>query len=92
MAQKIGVFYNEQGIRQIMKGPEIARMEQQIMAQKLSQVRAEFLNTFGFAGSFEIKRVDTNSRRSRTTYRVVAADAKSTTALKKQPGWLAKFI
>lgn len=67
-------------------------MEQQIMAQKLSQVRAEFLNTFGFAGSFEIKRVDTNSRRSRTTYRVVAADAKTTAALKKQPGWLAKFI
>lgn len=92
MAHKVGIYYNEPGIRQIMKGPEMANLEQQIMMQKLSQVKAEFLNTFGFAGNFEIKRVITNSRRSRVSYRIVANDARTTAALKKQPGWLAKFI
>jgi hypothetical protein len=91
MARNIGIYYNEPALRNIMKGPEIASMEQDIMMQRLSQVRAEFLTTFGFNGTFEIKRVDTHSRRSRTTFRIVAADAKTTNALKKQPGWLAKF-
>lgn len=36
MAHKIGIFYNEQGLRDIMKGPAIANMEQDIMIQKLS--------------------------------------------------------
>ena len=75
-----------------MKGQGIAQMEQQIMAQKLSQVKAEFLQHFGFEGGFEIKRVDTNSRRSRTTYRVVANNARTTAALKREPGWLGKFV
>lgn len=89
---KIGIYYNESGVRDIMKGQPIANLEQQIMMQKLSQVKAEFLQTFGFEGTFEIRRIDTNSRRSRTTYRIVAGDAKTTAALKRQPGWLAKFI
>lgn len=89
---KIGIYYNESGVRDIMKGQPIANLEQQIMMQKLSQVKAEFLQTFGFEGAFEIRRIDTNSRRSRTTYRIVAGDAKTTAALKRQPDWLAKFI
>lgn len=89
---KIGIFYNESGIREIMKGPGISQMEQQIMMQRLNQIQAEFLQHFGFAGKFEIKRVETKSRRSRVTFRVVAADAKTTAALKKEPGWLAKFL
>lgn len=89
---KIGIYYNESGVRDIMKGQPIANLEQQIMMQKLSQVKAEFLQTFGFEGTFEIRRIDTNSRRSRTTYRIVAGDTKTTAALKRQPGWLAKFI
>lgn len=92
MAHKIGIYYNEAGIREIMKGPEIANMEQEIMMQRLSQVRAEFLTHFGFQGSFEIKRVDTKSRRSRTTFRIVASDARTTAALKKEPGWLGRFL
>lgn len=92
MAHKIGIYYDEQGIREIMKGPAISNLEQEIMMQRLSQVKAEFLTHFGFQGNFEIKRVDTNSRRSRTTFRIVASDARTTAALKKEPGWLAKFI
>lgn len=89
---KIGIYYNEQGLREIMKSPEIAGIEQDLMMQRLGQVKAEFLQTFGFEGEFEVKRVDTNSKRSRTTFRIVANNARTTAVLKRQPGWLAKFI
>ena len=88
---KIGIYYNEQGLREIMKSPEIAGIEQDLMMQKLGQVKAEFLQTFGFEGEFEVKRVDTNSKRSRTTFRIVANNARTTAVLKRKPGWLAKF-
>lgn len=88
---KIGIYYNEQGLREIMKSPEIAGIEQDLMMQRLGRVKAEFLQTFGFEGEFEVKRVDTNSKRSRTTFRIVANNARTTAVLKRQPGWLAKF-
>lgn len=89
---KIGIYYNEQGLREIMKSPEIAGIEQDLMMQRLGQVKAEFLQTFGFEGEFEVKKVDTNSKRSRTTFRIVANNARTTAVLKRQPGWLAKFV
>lgn len=92
MPHNIGIYYNEPGVREIMKGDKIASLEQQIMMEKLSQVRAEFLQTFGFSGNFEIRKVDTKSKRSRTTFRIVAGDARTTAALKRQPGWLGKFL
>ena len=92
MAHKIGIYYDEQAMRNIMKGPEISGIEQDLMMQKLSQIQAEFLQTFGFEGSFEIKRVDTNSKRSRTTFRIVASDSRTAGVLKRQPGWMARFL
>lgn len=89
---KIGIYYNEQGLREIMKSPEITGIEQDLMMQRLGQVKAEFLQTFGFEGEFEVKKVDTNSKRSRTTFRIVANNARTTAVLKRQPGWLAKFV
>lgn len=95
MARKVSIYYDEKGLRNIMKGPEISRIEQDIMMQKLSQVRAEFLQTFGFNGSFEIDRFDTrlyNSKRSRISFIIMPTDKRTMAALKKQPGWLGKFI
>lgn len=92
MAHKIGIYYDQAGLRAIMKGPEIANIEQEIMMQKLSQIEAEFLQTFGFTGEFEIKRVDTSSRRSRTTFRIIASNARTAAVLKRKPNWLSKFI
>lgn len=89
---KIGIYYNEDGLRAIMKSPEMEKIEEDIMQQKLSQIQAEFLQTFGFQGSFGLRAVATNSKRSRLSYRIVAEDAKTTAALKKQPGWLARFL
>lgn len=88
---KIGIYYDENGLREIMKGQGIATMEQQIMMSKLSQIKAEFLQAFGFDGTFEIRRVDTRSKRSRTTFRIVPTNAKTTAALKSKPRWLDKF-
>lgn len=92
MSRKIGIYYDEQGLRNIMKGPEIATIEQDIMMKRLGQVKAEFLQTFGFEGGFEVKKVDTNSRRSRTTFRIVATDGKTEATLKRNPNWLGKFL
>ena len=92
MAHNIGIYYNEPGLREIMKSHEILQLEQQIMTQKLSQIKAEFLQQFGFEGQFELRAVTTNSRRSRVTYRIVASNARTTAALKRQPGWLGKFV
>ena len=89
---KIGIYYNEPGLREIMKGHEIGGIEQDIMMQKLSQIKAEFLQTFGFEGGFELRAVTTNSRRSRITYRIVATNARTTSTLKRNSGWLRKFI
>ena len=80
--RQVSIYYNEPGIREIMKGEGIASIEQDIMMKKLNQIQAEFLQRFGFAGKFELKKVDTRSRRSRTSFRVVAADARTTAALK----------
>lgn len=91
MAHKIGIYYDEGGLRDIMKGQAIADIEQQIMMERLTTIRAAFFQRFGFEGAFEIKRVDTNSRRSRTTFRIVASDAKTGAMLKREPGWLARF-
>ncbi len=92
MAHKIGIYYDENGLRSIMKEHEIADIEQDIMMQKLSQIKAEFLQTFGFEGGFELKAVTTNSRRSRIVYRIVATNARTTSTLKRNSGWLRKFI
>lgn len=89
---KIGIYYDERGMRDIMKSQAISNVEQNLMMQKLSQIKAEFFQTFGFEGAFEIKKVDTNSRRSRTTFRIVSGNARTTAALKRQPGWLGRFI
>ena len=89
---KIGIYYNEKAFRDIMKSPEISNLEQHMMMSKLNEIQAAFLQDFGFPGSFEIKRVDTNSARSRTTFRIVASDARTTVVLKKRPGWLARFL
>lgn len=92
MAHKIGIYYDEKGLRDIMKGTEIADLEQLIMMQKLDRIRAEFMQRFGFSGGFEIRKIDTNSRRSRTTFRIVASDVRTMAALKREPGWLNRFL
>lgn len=92
MAHRIGIYYNESAVRDFMRGSSISNIEQDIMMKKLEQIKAEFLQAFGIEGSFTIKQVTTHSRRSRTTFRIVASDSKTTAILKRHPRWLEKFI
>lgn len=89
---KIGVYYNESALRDIMKSQGITNIEEQIMMEKLSIIKAEFLQRFGFEGSFRTEIVSTNSKRSRMAFKVFAADKRTAAALKTQPGWLGRFI
>lgn len=95
----VKIYLNNEGMESIMKSDKISSMEQNIMMNKLDQVRAAFLQEFGFEGNFEIKSVTTTGsfhtttwHGGRTSYRIVAADSKTTAALKRQPRWLDKFI
>ena len=92
MTHKIGIYYNEKGLRDIMKSSELAELELRIMEEKLHIIEAAFFQRFGFAGAFEIRKVDTNSKRSRTTFRICASDAKTGAILNREPEWLAQFI
>lgn len=95
MAHKIGIYYNNPTLQKFITGDKIAKIEENIMQQKLAQIKAEFVQTFGVEGNFTISAVTTSgglSHRSRITYRISAADAKTTALLKTRPGWLKGFM
>ena len=83
-----------------MQSDGISKIEQQEIMNILSRVEASFLQEFGFKGKFEVKSITTSGvfkkgsslHGGRTSWRIVAADAKTTAILKRQPGWLAKFL
>lgn len=96
----MGVKIYWTGLETLMQSPEISKIEQDLMMQKLGQIEASFLQEFGFQGKFEIKSRTTSGifkrggryHGGRTSWRIVAADAKTGAALKRQPGWLGRFI
>lgn len=88
------------GLQELMQSDKISKIEQQEIMNKLSAIQASFLQKFGFEGRFEVKSVTTSGviksggqfHGGRTSWRIVAADKKTTTALKREPGWLAKYL
>lgn len=84
----------------LMKSDKISSMEQNIMMQRLDQVRASFLQEFGFEGKFKLEQHSTSGsthsknrwHAGRTSWRICADDARTTAALKRQPGWLERFM
>ena len=97
---EITIEWNNQAMESLMKSPQMTQMEQNIMMNKLSEVRAAFLQEFGFQGQFTINSHTTSGsyrnklgwHAGRTSYRISANDARTTAALKSQPGWLNRFI
>ena len=88
------------GLEGLMQSNEISKIEQQEIMNKLSNIQASFLQKFGFEGKFEVKSKTTSGviksggqyHGGRTSWRIVAADAKTNNALKREPGWLAKYL
>ena len=95
MTRSVGIYYDEAGIREIMTGAKIEALEKELMERKLSQISAEFVQRFGRQGSFAIKAEQTSGGRGgrrRLAYRIVATSRTTTALLKKEPGWLGKFL
>ena len=88
------------GLQELMQSEKVSKIEQQEIMNRLSNIQAGFLQRVGFEGKFEVKSVTTSGliksgvqfHGGRTSWRIVAADAKTTAALKREPGWLAKFL
>ena len=93
---KVGFYYDEAGLsRLLQRDPDLQKLEQEIMMQKLDEVRARFLQDFGTEGAFELKAASTGggaNHRPRTAFRICAADAKTGAILKRNPGWLGQFM
>lgn len=92
MADKEVKFYLDQPDTRdvILLGNEnLRKVEYEYMAKVLSQIRAEFLQTFGFEGDFSLDYDPTNTRER---YRITSRSAKTTRTLNKNPGWLGKFV
>lgn len=87
---KVRIWYDKKNIgNDILKGNQkLKDMERNAIQHALNNVEAQFMQQFGFQGKFEVK-YDPTKYRSR--FRLIAADARTTAVLKKNPGWLKQF-
>ena len=94
------IYWDNKEMEGLMKSSKISTMEQDIMMQKLDQIKAAFMQEFGFDGKFDIQskttsgtlRIKGKLHGGRISFRIRAADARTAAVLKRQPGWLGKFI
>ncbi len=74
---------------EILFSPKISEIEVEYMQSLMSQIEAEFLQTFGFKGDFRLVHRPTKTRER---YSIESASSKTTRTLNKNPGWLGKFV
>ena len=91
MAEKETKFWLDQPDTRniILESEGIRKIEYEYMHKVLDQIRAEFLQTFGFEGDFSL---DYEPSRDRERYCIRSRSAKTTRVLNKNPGWLGKFV
>lgn len=91
MAKETNFYLDTAGTHEVilLGNDKLEKLEYEYMHNVLAQIQAEFLQTFGFTGDFELSYQPT---RLRSAYRIRSASARTTRALNKQPGWLGKFI
>ena len=94
---KIKVYIEQSDVQAVVyRNPKLQNLERDFMERALGEVRAAFLNEFGTEGKFNLQfrwgKVNSPYVNGvRPVYKVVAADAKTTAILKRNPGWLARF-
>lgn len=80
----------------LLNGSSIEGVEREIMEGRLAEIQGQFLMDFGIEGLFKVEgRVTAPSSRfgtHRTSFKISAADTKTAAILRRNPGWLAKFI
>lgn len=96
---KIGIFFNENAVQEIMSSSKMESMEQEIMMQKKSEIEAAFLNEFGVPASFRISIIRSGNKTwhgrrfaGRVIFRVLPDDKRTRAILRQHPGWLGKFL
>ena len=72
----------------LMKNAKVDSLEREIMMNTLDEVRAAFLQEFGFQGEFNLSYEPT---RLRSRFKIKAANARTGAVLKAHPGWLGRF-
>lgn len=89
MGKEINFTLNQAGGAEILKDNfRLQAMQKGIMDDALSSIRAQFFQTFGVKGEFEMVEFTTD----RSTIKIRASDAKTAAILKRSPGWLNTFV
>lgn len=100
MTKNIKFYLEQPGVQEVIyRGSKLRNIEREVMERALSEVRAAFLQEFGFEGSFNLAFLYTKVggkgigyvNGSRPVYRIKATDAKTGAVLKRNPGWLDRF-
>lgn len=101
---KIGIYYDQSGLDDIMTGHEMEEMERSIMLQKKSEIEAAFLQTFGVPGNFKFEVIRSSHNRkwgkgyhgNRVIYRILPDSnmdkGRTSAILKAHPGWIDQFV
>lgn len=89
MALSIEFVLNQSGGAEILRNNAALQTMQKTAADDvLSNVQAQFFQTFGVEGVFRIVEFTTD----RSSIKVQAADAKTSAILRTSPKWLSTFI
>lgn len=102
MKGDVKFFIDQPGVQESIyqSNKKLQSLERDVMERALSEVRAAFLQEFGFEGSFNLsfqwnkvggKGAQYIPGGVRPVYKIRAADAATAATLKRHPGWLDKF-
>lgn len=100
MNKDVKFYLDQAGVRDVVyQGGKLKNIEREVMERALSEVRAAFLQEFGFEGNFnlEFRYSKVGGKGAgyvngvRPNYRIRAADARTGAVLKRNPGWLGRF-
>ena len=89
------IYLEDDGVTDILRyNSKLEALENEIMEQKLSEIKAQFLINFGVEGDFIIKAIQTRPGKTygRLSYRICAASARTTAILKRNERWLSQFL
>lgn len=87
---EIKFWLDQAGVNDVilMKNAKVDSLEREIMMRTLDEVRAAFIQDFGFQGDFDISYEPTKLR---SRFKIKATSPRTGAVLKANPGWLGRF-
>lgn len=97
MSDNVRIWFDPSGMQDLLtNNSNLDALSRQMMEERAATARNQFVQDFGFTGTFNVEATVTSPSSkygtTRMSYRLSAGDARTTAALKKQPGWLNQFI